>query len=145
MLAAFTGIAVLLLSQYESLLISNHNTLLAMGIAANVYRKYHNSHTPIVLNLRLAAFILSLVTNIMCTGLISFRLLRTARRMGAAFGGRPVSRYYKVLVVIIESAAIYTVSTAFTLAFYAGNTGVGKLLSFVTPQILVSLFAHRWV
>lgn len=49
-----------------------------------------------------------------------------------------MSKYYGVLVVIVESAAVYTVAVALFLGFFLSETGVGGMIIIMNPQVLVS-------
>ncbi|ELU41971.1 hypothetical protein AG1IA_03997 [Rhizoctonia solani AG-1 IA] len=64
-------------------------------------------------------FLLSLATNILTTGLISYRILSTARKVASSVDVRP---YMGGLAVVIESAAIYTTALVIYLVIYISRT-----------------------
>ncbi|QRW25301.1 hypothetical protein RhiXN_07250 [Rhizoctonia solani] len=64
-------------------------------------------------------FLLSLATNILTTGLISYRILSTARKVASSVDVRP---YMGGLAVVIESAAIYTTALVIYLVVYISRT-----------------------
>lgn len=66
-----------------------------------------------------ATFLLSLATNLVTTGLISYRIIVTARTVSASVDIRP---YVGGLIVIIESAAIYTTALVVYLIIYMLQT-----------------------
>ncbi|CAE6509554.1 unnamed protein product [Rhizoctonia solani] len=70
-------------------------------------------------------FLLSLVTNILTTGLISYRILATARKVSASIDIRP---YMGGLAVVVESAAIYTTALVVYLIVYVSRTNAQYIL-----------------
>ncbi|CAE6512018.1 unnamed protein product [Rhizoctonia solani] len=70
-------------------------------------------------------FLLSLVTNILTTGLISYRIIATARKVSASVDIRP---YMGGLTVIVESAAIYTTALVIYLIIYVSRTNAQYIL-----------------
>ncbi|KAG8757949.1 hypothetical protein FRC11_004174 [Ceratobasidium sp. 423] len=64
-------------------------------------------------------FLLSLATNVLTTGLTSYRIIATARKVSASVDIRP---YMGGLTVIIESAAIYTTALVVYLIVYVSRT-----------------------
>jgi hypothetical protein len=64
-------------------------------------------------------FLLSLTTNLLTTGLISYRIVTTARKVSGSVDVRP---YMGGLVVIIESAAIYTTGLVVFMVIYTLRT-----------------------
>lgn len=137
MLIASTSTIFSTLNPSTAPLIFDFQLTQVTGIIGNLGATNHDPHAAMVLNQRLASYVLTLAVNVLCTLLISFRLWRLARDIGAILGGRCVSKYYSMLVVIVESAVMYTVVTALAVGFYAGDTGVGNLLRYINPQVLV--------
>lgn len=111
---------------------------LVTGMWANPLPYSDGAHSAILSHLRVAGFSLLLALNIVCTLLISYRLWSSAQRVGAAFSARRMNKYYGVLVVIAESAALYTVAVALYLGFFLSDTGVGGMILLMKPQVLVS-------
>ncbi|CEL52588.1 hypothetical protein RSOLAG1IB_05793 [Rhizoctonia solani AG-1 IB] len=64
-------------------------------------------------------FLLSLCTNLLTTGLISYRILSTARKVASSVDVRP---YMSGLAVVVESAAIYTTALVIYLVVYISRT-----------------------
>ncbi|CUA66977.1 hypothetical protein RSOLAG22IIIB_02887 [Rhizoctonia solani] len=60
-------------------------------------------------------FLLSLATNVLTTGLISYRILATARKVSSSVDVRP---YMGGLTIVVESAAIYTTALVVFLIVY---------------------------
>ncbi|CAE6463340.1 unnamed protein product [Rhizoctonia solani] len=71
------------------------------------------------------AFLLSLVTNILTTGLISYRILATAKKVSTSVDIRP---YMGGLAVVVESAAIYTTALVVYLIVYVSRTNAQYIL-----------------
>ncbi|KAH7334692.1 hypothetical protein B0J17DRAFT_87409 [Rhizoctonia solani] len=72
-----------------------------------------------------ATFLLSLATNILTTGLISYRIIATARKVSTSVDIRP---YIGGLAVIVESAAIYTTGLIVYLIVYVSRTNAQYIL-----------------
>jgi len=83
-----------------------------------------------------ADFVLSLVVNVMCTGLIAFHIWRSARFIGPHLGRQHVGVYYGALAVIVESAAIYTLSMAIYIGLYVSEMNAQYVLYLVNTQII---------
>ncbi|KDQ17243.1 hypothetical protein BOTBODRAFT_30059 [Botryobasidium botryosum FD-172 SS1] len=81
------------------------------------------------------ALCLSLALNVICTGLIVLRIWLSTRHF-APYVGRRVGRYYSALAVIVESAAIYTVSIAVYLGLYIRQVRAFTILSSMNAQIM---------
>jgi hypothetical protein len=64
-------------------------------------------------NMTIAIYSLILATTILATSLIIFRILR----MGQATQTADISRYRKVIELIVESSALYSLSVIFVLPF----------------------------
>jgi hypothetical protein len=61
-------------------------------------------------NITIATYSLTLATTVLATSLIIFQILR----MGQASG---ISRYQKVIELVVESSALYSLSVIFVLPF----------------------------
>lgn len=59
--------------------------------------------------------------------------------MGPAFGGQRMSKYHGIIVVVVESAVVYSIAVALFLGFFLADTGVGSILALTNPQILVRI------
>ncbi|KAJ7112373.1 hypothetical protein C8R44DRAFT_882734 [Mycena epipterygia] len=78
---------------------------------------------------------LSLCTNLLCTGLISFRIFYVRRKVAALLSGR--SDVTKFISVIIESAAIYTLLLTASLITNSEGSYVNYILFNCTPPTIV--------
>ncbi|KAG1733276.1 hypothetical protein EDB19DRAFT_1731152 [Suillus lakei] len=81
-------------------------------------------------------FTLTMLTSVTCTTLIAWRIYRTRRLMSDGFAA-----FLPVLIVIVESGALYTTSILATLLAYLTGSGF-PILDAVTP-IVVSQMA--WI
>jgi hypothetical protein len=64
-------------------------------------------------NMTLAGYSLTLATTVLTTSFIIFRILR----MGQATQAADISRYRKVIELVVESSALYSLSVIFVLPF----------------------------
>lgn len=87
-----------------------------------------------VLHWILSTWCLSIATQIISTSLIAGMIWWHARRNPAT-----KSRYVSLIGIIVESGAIYTLSTIFLLAFSELKTQTGDILVMMTTQIAVSI------
>ncbi|KAF5324363.1 hypothetical protein D9619_011107 [Psilocybe cf. subviscida] len=83
-----------------------------------------------VLNWILSTWCLSIATQVISTSLIAGRIWWHARHNPVAR-----SRYMSLIAIIVESGAIYTLSTAFLLAFADLKTQAGALIAHMTTQL----------
>ncbi|KAF5324370.1 hypothetical protein D9619_011108 [Psilocybe cf. subviscida] len=83
-----------------------------------------------VLHWVLSTWCLSIATQIISTSLIAGMIWWHARRNPAA-----KSRYVSLIGIIVESGAIYTLSTIFLLAFAELKKQSGDILAMMTTQI----------
>ncbi|KDQ06403.1 hypothetical protein BOTBODRAFT_181641 [Botryobasidium botryosum FD-172 SS1] len=86
----------------------------------------------------LATLCSSLVLNTVCTGLITHRIWASTRIISPAIGSRHAAKCYAVLAIIVESAAIWTISTAVVIGTYVGHAPHAVVISFeINVQIVV--------
>jgi len=79
------------------------------------------------------AFTMMLTTNTLCTSLIAYKIVSSGRRLGhARVGGMSLM---PIIVVLVESAALYAVDVAITLILYL----VGSNAQFMTLDMLTPL------
>ncbi|KDQ18747.1 hypothetical protein BOTBODRAFT_520017 [Botryobasidium botryosum FD-172 SS1] len=77
-------------------------------------------------------FAITLTTNVMCTGLLAYRIWNINRGQGGA-GGRDLS---SLVVIVVESGAIYSSALIALLTLYVlGNNGQYVVLDAVNPII----------
>jgi len=84
---------------------------------------------------------LTLCTNVICTGLISFRILRIHRQISWMSASGP-SYTMKALSVIVESAAIYTLLLVGTLISNSVDSYVNFILFNCTPPTIGVVFSY---
>ncbi|KIM75047.1 hypothetical protein PILCRDRAFT_827604 [Piloderma croceum F 1598] len=85
-----------------------------------------------------SSFVMTLVTNIICTAMIAFRIWQSQQRFKEA---RATSRLFPVMVMIIESGAIYSSALISVIATYAtGNNAQYIIVDFV-PSLIGIVFA----
>ncbi|KAG8932143.1 hypothetical protein FRC02_001616 [Tulasnella sp. 418] len=83
------------------------------------------------------AFSLTLATNILVTALIAFKLWWMSRQFKLALPDQTQKFYHRVIMVIIESGALYSASVAVLLAVYANRMSGATFLALdVVPQIV---------
>lgn len=87
-----------------------------------------------ILNLLLVTWCLSIGTQVISTGLIAGKIWWHAKRSHVS-----KSRYISLIAIIIESGAIFTVSTAFLLAFFDLKTQSGGIIADITTQTAVRI------
>ncbi|KDQ06405.1 hypothetical protein BOTBODRAFT_181643 [Botryobasidium botryosum FD-172 SS1] len=81
----------------------------------------YNSFSALTERLGLASRSLSLVLNATCTGLITHRIWSRTRMVFPIIGPRRAAKCYAVLMIAVESAALYTVAMAVLIGVYAGR------------------------
>jgi len=91
--------------------------------------------TSRISNYARANFILSLALNVLCTGLVAYRIWSSARRV-SILGSRHTGVYYGALAVVVESAALYTVSLAIYIGLYLGELHAESILFDINAQIM---------
>ena len=82
----------------------------------------------------LTTWCLSIATQIISTGLIAGRIWWISRRNS----GASKSRYTNLISIIIESGAIYTLSTVFLLTLFDLKAAAGAVAGNITAQVAVS-------
>ncbi|KAF8138049.1 hypothetical protein K438DRAFT_1881014, partial [Mycena galopus ATCC 62051] len=85
---------------------------------------------------------LTLCTNIICTGLISFRILRIHRQLRWISSVSGPTYTMRVLSVIIESAAIYTLLLVGTLISNEASSYVNFVFFNCTPPTIGLVFSY---
>lgn len=85
-----------------------------------------------ILNWILSTWCLSIATQVISTGLIAGKIWWHAQRNTVS-----KSRYISLIAIVVESGAIYTLSTAFLLAFADLKTQAGAIIGDMTTQIAV--------
>ncbi|KAG2354428.1 hypothetical protein BDR07DRAFT_1306176, partial [Suillus spraguei] len=74
-------------------------------------------------------FTLTMITSVTCTSLIAWRIYRTRRFMSDGF-----AMYLPILIVIVESGAIYATGVlSILLAYLSGSNGQYTVLDAVSP------------
>jgi surface polysaccharide O-acyltransferase-like enzyme len=81
----------------------------------------------------LATWCLSIATQVISTALIAWKIWQHARLNPVA-----KSRYMSLIAIIVESGAIYTMSTAFLMALADRKTQAGAIPGDMTAQLAVS-------
>jgi hypothetical protein len=84
------------------------------------------------------------VTNIVCTGCIGFKLWMVGRSLRGVSGSRRAagSASYRALVIIVESAAVWTLSmVAFLIVYLSGSNGQYVILDFAPSLIGINFSA----
>ncbi|KAJ7454157.1 hypothetical protein FB451DRAFT_1280323 [Mycena latifolia] len=87
-----------------------------------------------------ANWVLSVFTNVYCTGVMTWRIWTTSREMGNIDGGLLLS----ILVILVESAAIWTAwAIFFAVTYQAGSTVSALVTDLSGPFIgLVNMLIH---
>ncbi|KAJ7454191.1 hypothetical protein FB451DRAFT_1280438 [Mycena latifolia] len=87
-----------------------------------------------------ANWVLSVFTNVYCTGVMAWRIWTSSREMGNIDGGLSVS----MLVVLVESAAIWTAWAIFFAVAHQAGSSVTSLATDLTGPIigLVNMLIH---
>ncbi|KDQ17244.1 hypothetical protein BOTBODRAFT_172306 [Botryobasidium botryosum FD-172 SS1] len=101
----------------------------------NTIQSGQTANIPRVSDFLRTEMILSLALNLTCTSLIAFRIGSSARVVAPLSRSR-MSAYYGVLAIIIESAAIYTVSVAIFIGCYLAEIGAQTILFNMNVQIM---------
>lgn len=83
---------------------------------------------------------LSTAVNIVLTFLIVLRLLLARNQLKAVFGAEYAQNYTSLIAIIIESAAIYSVTSIIYLIAFARNSNVQNLVIPVLGQVMVKFF-----
>ena len=71
---------------------------------------------------------LSLATNVTCTTLIVIRIARSSAN---------ARTYLSLIVIVIESGALYTISVAILMALFELNANSGQIANDITTQLSV--------
>ncbi|KZT73959.1 hypothetical protein DAEQUDRAFT_761897 [Daedalea quercina L-15889] len=115
------------------------------GFGQTVYfargQKYHSAFAPALVRWNGSLFSLSLATNMVVTILVALRAWHMLRLSGGAAG----FRYFKILIIIIESGMIYSVAlicevTLYFLglnSFYIVYDPIGQLTGIVPTMIII--------
>jgi len=115
------------------------------GFGQTVYfargQKYHSAFAPALVRWNGSLFSLSLATNIVVTGLVALRAWHLLRLSGGVAG----FRYWRILVIVIESGMIYSIAlicevTLYFLglnSFYIVYDPIGQLTGIVPTMIIV--------
>ncbi|KAJ7084947.1 hypothetical protein C8R44DRAFT_894055 [Mycena epipterygia] len=85
---------------------------------------------------------LTLCTNLICTGLISFRILRSHRRVMSLVSSDDRTDSIKIVSIIVESAAIYTLLLLGTLISNSLDSFVNFVLFNCTPPTIGLVFSY---
>lgn len=84
---------------------------------------------------------LSLLLNIVVTGIIAGRLLLHRRRIVRQFGPGHGSRYASVAAIVIESGSFYTGFVILVIIFFCVGTAASNMLQQMVAHVEVS---HQW-
>ncbi|KDQ06404.1 hypothetical protein BOTBODRAFT_168092 [Botryobasidium botryosum FD-172 SS1] len=108
----------------------------SMGVSTASIAVGRNSFSPVVQKLSLTGYSLSLVLNVACTALIAHRIWTSTRLISPLVSSRRAVKCYAVLGIIVESAAVYTVSMAVLIGTYAGRVpNATQVVSLMNVQI----------
>ncbi|KDQ19691.1 hypothetical protein BOTBODRAFT_170743 [Botryobasidium botryosum FD-172 SS1] len=120
-------------------LILLHLAATSTGICSTaIFGSVHYSLFPMTEKLGLTSRCLSLVLNATCTGLITHRILNSTRMISPVIGPRRAARCYVALVIIVESAALYTIVMAVLIGTYAARAPTAAVISYqMSTQIVV--------
>ncbi|KAH9841392.1 uncharacterized protein C8Q71DRAFT_853791 [Rhodofomes roseus] len=120
------------------------------GFGQTVYfargQKYHSAFAPALVRWNGSLFSLSLATNIVVTGLVALRAWYMLRLTGGVAG----FRYWRILVIIVESGMIYSIAlicevTLYFLglnSFYIVYDPIGQLTGIVPTMIIILAGLH---
>lgn len=89
--------------------------------------------------------LLSLAVNVMCTCLVAFRVWRATRDILPHRKGHHPIVHYDILAVIVESAAIYSVSLATYIVIYSLDLNAHYTLYLINAQIMVRVFLDQGI
>ncbi|KAJ7479348.1 hypothetical protein B0H11DRAFT_2423502 [Mycena galericulata] len=96
-----------------------------------------------VINLRGSIFIsLTLATNLICTGLISFRIFYTYRPMAGVLSSTGLSNHIKIISILVESATMYTLFLAGALIAEGLNSYVSFIMVDCIPPTIGLVFSY---
>ncbi|KAJ7435891.1 hypothetical protein B0H11DRAFT_2295186 [Mycena galericulata] len=96
-----------------------------------------------VINLRRSISIsLTLATNLICTGLISFRIFYTYRPMAGVLSSMGLSNHIKIISILVESAAMYTLFLAGALIAEGLNSYVSFIMVDCIPPTIGLVFSY---
>lgn len=84
-----------------------------------------------------SAWVMTLATNVTCTGLISFRIWRSQRLLKQAGMS---STLLPVMIIVIESGAIYSAALVSGLATYAAGNNALYVINDFIPSLLGIVF-----
>ncbi|KAF8172557.1 hypothetical protein K438DRAFT_1981405 [Mycena galopus ATCC 62051] len=86
---------------------------------------------------------LTLVTNVLCTGLISFKIFTVRRNVaGAISGGRSDGVTSRIITIVVESAAVYTLLLIAQLIANSLGSFVTYILIDMTPATIGLVFSY---
>lgn len=107
--------------------------------------------TTVTVNFALPYWSLSISLNIIVTLLIVGRLMMLRRNIRAALGEEHAIKYTGVAAMLVESAALYTITSTIFIITYARNSYVQNLVLPVLCSVMVSptcccvLFPHAYL
>ncbi|KDQ17162.1 hypothetical protein BOTBODRAFT_598854 [Botryobasidium botryosum FD-172 SS1] len=82
-------------------------------------------------------FVLSLAVNLLCTGLVVYRIAKASQVTAIVEGRTPrIQMYSDALAVVVESAALYTVSLAIYIGLYFSQSNAQYILYVTNAQII---------
>ena len=90
------------------------------------------------LNFSLPFFTLSLSHNIIITFMIALRLLVKRRHIVKALGYKHAQQYISIVAIVVESAAIFSITSITFLGLYLSNNSVQNVYFQILPQVEVS-------
>ena len=81
---------------------------------------------------------MTIAINATMTLAIAYRLLRMRRRITATLGAEHARMYTSVAAMVVESAAVYSVTGLVFIICYARNSSVQNLILPILDQVVVS-------
>lgn len=112
--------------------------LIAMGIGLLIQVSRPTLSIWSSLNFSLPFFTLSLSHNIIITLLIALRLLIQRKHIADVLGYKHAQQYISIVAIVVESAAIFSITSITFLGLYLSNNSVQNVYFQILPQVEVS-------
>lgn len=110
-----------------------------IGALVNSNNSSRTVFSPEIQHYFCASHIISFGMNMMCTLLIIYRLVRAYKCANNIFENNLTGTYFRALTIVIESAALYTITLALTIGIYLGKLNSEYIPYAISAQIIVRL------
>lgn len=100
--------------------------------------------TTVTVNFALPYFSISSALNITLTLLIIVRLFMHQRRFTSVLGKRSAAHYMGIISMLVESSAIYAVSSLLFIGTYGANNSISILFLPILSQTQVRYLCPHW-